>query len=78
MMFPSIVEFIRRDYDDKTVRLVKVVKATEFIDPDFAEFKITKDNIILPSHIEKYILKQLGIHHFYTQSQDIHTIAEQD
>jgi KaiC/GvpD/RAD55 family RecA-like ATPase len=78
MMFPSIIEFIRRDYDDKTARLVKVVKATEFIDPDLAEFKITKDNIVLPNHIEKYILKQLGIHHFYTQSQDIYATIEQD
>jgi len=78
MMFPSIIEFIRRDDDDKTIRLVKVVKATEFFDFNLAEFKITKNNIILPSHIEKYILKQLGIHHSYTQSQDIHATVEQD
>ena len=49
------IEFIRRDYNDKTVRLVKVVKATEFLDPDLAEFKITKDNIMLSNYIEKYI-----------------------
>jgi len=59
MMFPSIIELIRRD-NGKTKRFIKVIKAVEFIEPDFAEFKIEKDRVILPKHIEDYILRQLN------------------
>ena len=71
MMFPSIIEFIRRDYDDKTKRFLRVIKATEFIDPDFSEFNIVRDGIILPKQIENYILKVLGVSYLQKQSQDI-------
>jgi len=71
MMFPSIIEFIRRDYDDRTKRFLRIIKATEFIDTDFAEFNIVKDGIIIPKQIENYILKVLGISYLERQSQDI-------
>ncbi|WP_457548791.1 DUF7090 family protein [Archaeoglobus sp.] len=56
--FPVVIELLRED-NVETKRFVKVVKATEYIEPSFGEIKIIKDDIILPDHIMKYILKVL-------------------
>jgi len=59
MMFPSIIELIKEN-KTKTRRFVKIIRSVEFIEPDFDEFKIEKDKIVLPKHVEEYILKQLN------------------
>ena len=60
-LFPSVVEFVRKHLGHETKRFVRVVKAAELIHPDFAEFRIVKDGIILPEHIKNYIFRLLGI-----------------
>ena len=57
-MFPTVIELLKED-NKETRRFVRVVKAIEYVEPSFREFKIVKDNIILPDHIVEYIMKVL-------------------
>ncbi len=57
-MFPIVIEIIRKD-NEVTKRFVKVIKATEFVEPDYGEVKIVENDIILPEHIMNYIMKVL-------------------
>ena len=56
--FPVVIELLRED-DGETKRFIRVVKATEYVEPSFGEVKVVKDDIILPDHIMEYILKVL-------------------
>ena len=59
MLFPSVVELIRVYKDFELRMFVRIVKSVGYINPNFAEFKIMKDDILLPKHVEEYIFKQL-------------------
>lgn len=59
MLFPSVVELIRMYKDFELRMFVRIVKSVGYINPNFAEFKIMKDDILLPKHVEEYIFKQL-------------------
>jgi KaiC/GvpD/RAD55 family RecA-like ATPase len=59
MLFPSVVELIRVYKDFEMRMFVRIVKSVGYINPNFAEFKIMKDDILLPKHVEEYIFKQL-------------------
>ena len=59
MLFPSVVELIRMYKDFEMRMFVRIVKSVGYINPNFAEFKIMKDDILLPKHVEEYIFKQL-------------------
>ena len=56
--FPVVIELLRED-NGETKRFVRVVKATEYVEPSFGDVKVVKDDIILPDHIMEYILKVL-------------------
>ena len=56
--FPVVIELLRED-NIETKRFVRVIKATEYVEPSFGEVKIVKDDIILPDNIMNYILKEL-------------------
>ena len=56
--FPVVIELLRED-NGETKRFVRVVKATEYVEPSFGEVKVVKDDIILPDHVMEYILKVL-------------------
>jgi len=57
-MFSTVIELLRED-DNETKRFVRVVRALEYIEPNFGEVKIVKDDIILPDYIMEYIMKVL-------------------
>ena len=66
-LFPNIVELIRKYHNGEISRFVRIVRASEFVDPELSEFKIVKDDIILPPHVENYIFRLLGILSPYSQ-----------
>ena len=43
------------------MRFVKIVRSSEFLEPELSEFKIVKDDVVLPPHVESYILKLLDV-----------------
>lgn len=55
-MFPTVIEILN---SNNRKRIVKVVKATEWVEPSYGEAEIVKDDIILPENIMNYIMKVL-------------------
>ena len=60
-LFQNILEFSREHHGKETLRFVKIVRSSEFLEPEFSEFKIVKDDVVLPPHVESYILKLLDV-----------------
>ena len=60
-LFQNILEFSREHHGKETLRFVKIVRSSEFLEPELSEFKIVKDDVVLPPHVESYILKLLDV-----------------
>jgi KaiC/GvpD/RAD55 family RecA-like ATPase len=60
-LFQNILEFSRKHHGKETLRFVKIVRSSEFLEPELSEFKIVKDDVVLPPHVESYILKLLDV-----------------
>ncbi|ADB58240.1 hypothetical protein Arcpr_1188 [Archaeoglobus profundus DSM 5631] len=57
-MFSTVVELLKKD-NKETRRFVRIVKSVEYVEPNFGEVKIVRDDIILPGHIMDYIMRVL-------------------
>ncbi len=55
--FPNIVELLNTENDRK--KIIRVVKATEWVDPNYGEVEIVKDDILIPKNIMDFILRVL-------------------
>ncbi len=57
-MFSTVVELLKKD-NKETKRFVRIVKAVEYVEPNFGEVKIVRNDIILPDQIMDYIMRVL-------------------
>ncbi len=61
LIFNNIIYLERQFEFNKARRLIKIIKASEYIEPDVAEFKIARDGIELPRSIDEFVAKQLRL-----------------
>jgi len=58
-MFPVVMEILNTD--DYRKKIIKIIKATEWVEEVSGEIEIVKDDIIVPENIMNYIMKVLSI-----------------
>ena len=61
LLFMNVIELDREFLkNEKSVkRYIKIIKAFKYVTPEVTEFTIDKDKIILPKHIQEFIISSL-------------------
>jgi len=64
MMFLNVIELDREfcEHEYKIKRYIKIIKASKYVSPEFAEFTIDKGKVNLPKSIEEFIISTLHNH----------------
>ncbi|MBE8538516.1 DUF7504 family protein [Geoglobus acetivorans] len=61
LVFQNIVELERQINSDSVRRLIKIVRASQYVESEIGEMKITKDDVAIPDVLDQFIKAQLGI-----------------
>ncbi|AIY90492.1 RAD55 family ATPase [Geoglobus acetivorans] len=61
LVFQNIVELERQINSDSVRRLIKIVRASQYVESEVGEMKITKDDVAIPDVLDQFIKAQLGL-----------------
>ncbi len=61
LMFQNIVELERVFNSDSVRRYIRVIRASQYVEREVAEFKFVENDVVIPEELDRFIKNQLNI-----------------